>query len=377
MADNVTLSAGTADGAVVATDQDASAPNGHYQLNKLVFGALNTFTLVTSSAGLPVAQQGTWTVDLGATDNAVLDAIAASVAGTLTVGSHAVTNAGTFAVQVDGNALTSLQLIDDVIATLGTTTYTEAATKGAIMGAVRRDADTTLVDTTNEIGPLQMNALGQLKVEAFSGETLPVSLASVPSHAVTNAGTFAVQVDGSALTSLQLLDDVVFTDDAAFTPATSKGFAVGFQADETAADSVDEGDFGVPRMTLDRMVRVAAEQADSVRVGATSRAVSRAAVAGNTSGDNTLVTNSNGGLSVRVFALTLVATAAVSLYFTSDAAGSVIFGGSTHKIALAANSGFVLPFNPAGWFQTAANHDVIMNLSGAVAVSGGIVYAEV
>lgn len=45
------------------------------------------------------AQSGTWTVDLGATDNAVLDAIAASLAGTLTVGSHAVTNAGTFAVQ--------------------------------------------------------------------------------------------------------------------------------------------------------------------------------------------------------------------------------------------------------------------------------------
>lgn len=32
--------------------------------------------------------------------------------------------------------------------------------------------------------------------------TLPVSLASVPSHAVTNAGTFAVQVDGTALMKL-------------------------------------------------------------------------------------------------------------------------------------------------------------------------------
>lgn len=32
--------------------------------------------------------------------------------------------------------------------------------------------------------------------------TLPVSLASVPSHAVTNAGTFVVQIDGTALTRL-------------------------------------------------------------------------------------------------------------------------------------------------------------------------------
>jgi len=42
-----------------------------------------------------------------------------------------------------------------------------------------------------------------------SGVTMPVSLSSVPSHAVTNAGTFAVQVDGDALTSLQLIDNAV------------------------------------------------------------------------------------------------------------------------------------------------------------------------
>jgi hypothetical protein len=96
----------------------------------------------------------------------------------------------------------AVELIDDTVATLGTTTYSEATTKGLIIGAVRRDADTTLVDTTNEVSPLQVNAAGQLKVEAFSGETLPVSLASVPSHAVTNAGTFATQIDGTALTRL-------------------------------------------------------------------------------------------------------------------------------------------------------------------------------
>lgn len=166
----------------------------------------------------------------------------------------AVTNAGTFAVQESGSALTALQLIDDPVATLGTTTYTETSTKGMIVGAVRRDADTTLVDTTNEIGPLQMDANGRLKVEAFSGETLPVSLASVPSHAVTNAGTFAVQVDGNALTALQLIDNPVLVDDAAFTPATSSVMMAGFEADEGSTDSVDEGDAGAARMTLDRKV---------------------------------------------------------------------------------------------------------------------------
>lgn len=87
-----------------------------------------------------------------------------------------------------GNIVTSVQLLDDTVATLGTSTYTETTTKGLIIGAVRRDADTTLVNTTNEIGPLQMDAAGRLKVEAFSGETLPVSLASLPALAAGTNG---------------------------------------------------------------------------------------------------------------------------------------------------------------------------------------------
>ena len=157
------------------------------------------------------------------------------------------TNGGTFVVQENGAALTALQLIDDVIATLGTTTYTEAASKGAIIAAVRRDADTTLVDTTNELGPLQMDANGRLKVEVFSGEALPVTLTSTTvtgtvavtqsgtwdevgindsgnSITVDNGGTFVVQVDGSALTALQLIDDAIFAEDVA-AQAADKGIA--------------------------------------------------------------------------------------------------------------------------------------------------------
>lgn len=44
------------------------------------------------------------------------------------------------------------------------------------------------------------------------------------------------------------------TDDAAFGVATSAVLPAGFLADETATDSVDEGDVGAARMTLDRQV---------------------------------------------------------------------------------------------------------------------------
>lgn len=115
------------------------------------------------------------------------------------VPSHAVTNAGTFVVQENGAALTSLQLIDDTVATLGTTTYTEATTKGNIIGAVRRDADTTLVDTTNEIAPLQVDARGFLKTEVFSGETLPISLAINTPTLQSGSTTEVTQATGTNL----------------------------------------------------------------------------------------------------------------------------------------------------------------------------------
>lgn len=67
---------------------------------------------------------------------------------------------------------------------------------------------------------------------AVSGSEMQVDIVSAPTltvnaHAVTNAGTFAVQVDGSALTSLQLIDDVVYVDDADWTDDTSKHLLVG------------------------------------------------------------------------------------------------------------------------------------------------------
>jgi hypothetical protein len=238
----------TVDGTVAVTNAGltelAAAINASSQMDVNIAASGATvpvsLTSTTVTGTVAVTQSGTWD-EVGIHDSG---------------NSITVDNGGTFATQVDGAALTALQLIDDPVATLGTTTYSEATTKGMIVGAVRRDADTTLVDTTNEVGPLQMDANGRLKVEAFSGETLPVSLASVPSHAVTNAGTFPVQVDGSALTALQLIDDPVLTDDAAFTPATSKVMMAGFEADEASIDSVDEGDAGAARMTLDRKVIV-------------------------------------------------------------------------------------------------------------------------
>lgn len=94
------------------------------------------------------------------------------------------------------------------------------------------------------------------------------------------------------------------------------------------------------------------------------------------SGDNTLVAAIS-GKKIRVLAISLIAAGAVNLYLTSAGGGAVIFGGSTNKVGLAANGGFVLPYSPAGWFETAAGQALVANLSAAVAVAGVVVYAEV
>jgi hypothetical protein len=155
MADNVTADPGTG-GATFATDDDGTA---HWPYAKIAWGANNTQTPVAAGAAAVPIQDG---------GNAI------TVDGTV-----AVTNTGTFAVQVDNTV-------------------------------------------------------------------------TVGSHAVTNAGTFAVQVDGAALTALQLIDDPVFADDAAFTQGTSRLMVIGCIADEISSDTISEHDVGVPRMTLDR-----------------------------------------------------------------------------------------------------------------------------
>jgi hypothetical protein len=167
-----------------------------------------------------------------------------------------VDNGGTFATQVDGAALTALQLIDNPVQVLGTDTYTEATSSGMTMGAVRRDADTTLVGTTNEFGPLQMDANGRLKVEIFAGgDTHPVS-GTVTANIGTSGSLNLEATQADIRTAVQLIDNPVLVDDAAFAPTTSSVMMAGFQADETATDSVDEGDAGAARMTLDRKLIV-------------------------------------------------------------------------------------------------------------------------
>jgi hypothetical protein len=69
-----------------------------------------------------------------------------------------------------------------------------------IIGAVRRDADTTLVDTTNEVSPLQVDANGRLKVEIFDGgDSHTVDYATTGSGTATGALRVELPTNGTGV----------------------------------------------------------------------------------------------------------------------------------------------------------------------------------
>lgn len=124
---------------------------------------------------------------------------------------------------------TVLDAIAASLAILDNVTQTTAAPTGA---------DTALVVG---IHPDSQNANGR----AAAADGAPVTLSTEDLAEIT-----------SVKTSVQLIDDAIVADDAAFTPATTKVMMAGFQADEASTDSVDEGDAGAARMTLDRKIIV-------------------------------------------------------------------------------------------------------------------------
>lgn len=213
------------------------------------------------------------------------------VDNTVTVNSHAVTNAGTFAVQEDGAALTALQLIDDTVAVLGTATYTETGTKGNVVGAVRNDDLASLADTDNELAPLQVNSAGALYTEP-------------------------------------------------------------------------------------------AQQVDYVFDGAVKTEIKRAT--GIAASGTTVMVAAVPGRKIRVLAIQLIATAAtVTNVYIANADNNII-GSAANPIPLSQDAdgdniaGFVMPWNPGGWFETdAVNENLNLVLSAALDVIYALTYLEV
>jgi len=172
----------------------------------------NGSTISIDDGGGAITIDGTVTANLSATDNAVLDNIdtdlttlAGAVSGSemqVDIVSGNVTNAGTFAVQVDGDALTALQLIDDIIYT-DDDDWTDGTSKHALVGGLYQSSEQTITD--GDVGPLQVDSSGRLKVSieadnaGIGGGT---QYAEDAAHNSGDTGTMALGVRQDNLSAL-------------------------------------------------------------------------------------------------------------------------------------------------------------------------------
>ena len=247
--------------------------------------------------------------------------------------------------------------------------------------------------------PAALGANGGLKVEGVAGGTAvpvsgtfyqatqPVSAAALPLP--TGAATDAKQDTGNgslgtlagAVSGTEVQVDVV-----ASLPAGTN--AIGKLAANSGVDigdvdilSIAAGDNNIGNVDIASEIPAGtnligkasvAQDTSAIYNGATALTPKFAAISGATSGDNTLVA-AVANKKIRVLALALVAITAVNVRFENGAAGTALSG----VMSIGATGGFVLPFNPTGWFETGSNTLLNMELSAAVQVSGCLTYVEV
>lgn len=158
-----------------------------------------------------------------------------------------------------------------------------ATDEGVLSVVVRDDALATLTPVDGDYTQLRVNARGAqwVALDSTAAQTVTLAAGTATNEVVGDAAAdaavagnplymgarastaipTAMSADGDAVGAWADLNGALvvagrIVDDAAFTPGTSRVHPIAFQADETATDSVDEGDAGCPRMTLDRKVIV-------------------------------------------------------------------------------------------------------------------------
>lgn len=224
-----------------------------------------------------------------------------------------------------------------------------------------------------------------------SGTPQPVSAASLPLPAgaatQTTLATLALETGGNLAAVNTALGAKTDAKNSA-TDTTSISFMSVFkqisfsiQAAATSLASLVTGTVIAAGTAL--IGKVAAGIAtDAIYSGITALTPKFAVISAASSGDNTLVAAVT-SKQIRVLSLFLVAKGtANSIYFRQDTAGTAIFGDATNTIPIdktgaTGPAGFALGNNPTGWMQSGSGKPLVLNLSAAQGVAGGLTYVEV
>ena len=312
-----------------------------------------------------------------------------------------VINAGTFAVQVDGNALTALQLLDDPVVTIGSAVPAKGQ---AVAGSDGTNARLLKTDTDGHVqvdvlssglptGAATESTLGDCKTalqlidNAISGAGFNVTQlagAAVPIGAGTEAAAVRVTLatDSTGVVSVDdnagsLTVDGTVTANAG-TNLNTSALALetgGNLADcKTALQIVDDWDSSDDCRAI--------PQSAAAMDGATRCTVKRFRVkCGN--GSNTLI-SAVADKKFRLRSLLFLATSATSVTaYLSTTTDTGVLGDATNPLKLDLDgadgpAGVVLSYNPDGWLETStANEALTCTLSAAQPVWVVGTYIEV
>ncbi|ANS05114.1 glycoprotein repeat domain-containing protein [uncultured Mediterranean phage] len=397
-------------GGTFVVQVDAALPAGNNNIGNvdivtlpaLVAGSANIGTV-----GLVAGTESIGTVALSDTDNAVLDSIDTSATAIKT------------AVEILDNAISGNEMQVDVLSvnpgssntSLGKSASNAHSTTnyGVMSLAVRHDADTTFESTTDgDYSPLQTDADGKLKVSATLaastnniGDVDVLSLPALPAGD-NNIGNVDVasalpagdnnigNVDIVTLPALPAgTNNIGDVDIASALPAGTNNIgdvdiASALPAGDNNIGNVDiasalpTGNNNIGNVDIDSAAATssnmgAALMTNVIHNGVTALTPKFAKIDAASSGDNTLV-GLVSGKKIRVLSLFMISAGTVTARLEStDSDGTLLTG----QMNLVVNSGFTLPFNPVGWFETAAGELLNLELSAAVSVDGCLVYVEV
>lgn len=362
MADNTTLNTGSG-GDTIATDDIAGVK---HQRVKIQYGVDGSATDVSDTNPLPIDDAGgSITVDNAALSvtgggteaSAMRVTLASDSTGVLSIddnGSTISVDDGGGALTVDGTVTANLSATDNAVLDQIeiNTSYGDQTGGGVEASALRvtlANDSTGVLSVDDNGGSLTVDGTvaatqsGTWNVNNVSGTvSLPTGAATSANQSTANTALAAIQ------TAVEILDNIV-------------------SGSEAQVDIVTQPARAATTDTISAKLAT-----DAIQDGTTALTPKFAAIDAASSGDNTLVA-AVVGKKIRVLSLFLVAAGTVTTRFEDGAGGTALTG----QMNVTTNSGFSLPFNPVGWFETSANTLLNLELSGAVSVDGCLTYVEV
>lgn len=316
MADNTTLNSGSG-GDTIAADDISSVK---YQRIKLIHGAdgVNDGDVSTAN-GLPVRGTGT----AGTANAGVMSVQGIASMTPVQVGDNSssltVDDGGTtLSIDDGGGAIT----VDGTVSISGTVTVDSELPAAATLGDDTANPSAPAVASFPHVydgstwDRLKGNSTDGMLVNLGTNNDVTLG-AALPAGGNTIGD---VTISGAALTSLQLIDDAVKADDAAFTPASDKVLMIGATLDDSASDSVDEGDAGALRMSARRELYTQIRDAAGNERGANVNASGQLAIAGPVTNAGTFAVQVDNTVTVGSHAVTNAGTFAVQSASAGDVA---------------------------------------------------------